>query len=57
MERLRAEEDPLRARFMAQIERFERQGMPHIAAQVAVAAEARGVNVSRVPELSASGTA
>lgn len=57
LDRLRAAEDPLRARFLAQIERFEAQGLPHIAAQVAVAAEARGVNVSREPELSASGTA
>lgn len=51
--------DPLREKYLRQIERFEAQGAGGVAmaAQIAVAAEARGVNVERVGVLSSASTA
>lgn len=48
------DDDPMRARFLAQIERFEKAGNVAVATQIAVAAEARGVNVTRDPSLAVS---
>ncbi len=42
-------DDSLRERFMRQIERFEAAGNVAVAAQIAVAAEARGIDVTRGP--------
>ncbi len=43
------QDDSLRGRYLRQIERFEAQGNVAVATQIAVAAQARGIDVTREP--------